>query len=66
MKQVCFKFPVCYWKQSPRGIPWNQLKSENIKILYLLSALKGSVQIDYKKAWSIMEQALMSPLTYLL
>ena len=25
-------------KQSLRGVPWNQLKSENIETLYLLSA----------------------------
>ena len=24
-----------YWKQSLRGVPWNQLKLENIEILYL-------------------------------
>ena len=39
-----------YRKQSLRGVPSNQLKSENIEILYLLSALKEPVQIDCKKA----------------
>ena len=29
-----------YRKQSLRGVPWNQLKLKDIKILYLLSALK--------------------------
>ena len=29
-----------YQKQSLSGVPWNQLKSESIDILYLLSALK--------------------------
>ena len=36
-----------YWKQSLRAVPWNQLKSENIETLYLFSALKEPVQIDY-------------------
>ena len=49
-----------YRKQSLRGVPWNQLKSENIETLYLLSALKEPVQIDYKKACSVMEQAWLS------
>ena len=39
-----------YWKQSLRDVPGSQLKSENIETLYLLSALKEPVQIDYKKA----------------
>ena len=55
-----------YWKQSQRGVPWNQLKLENIEILYLLSALKEPVQTDYKKACYVMEQAWMSSLTHLL
>ena len=38
-----------YRKQLLRGVPWNQLKSENTKTLYLLSALKEPVPI-YKKA----------------
>ena len=41
-----------YWKQSLRGVPWNQLKSGNIETLYILSALKEPVQIYYKKACS--------------
>ena len=28
--------------------------NQNIETLYLLSALKEPVQIDYKKAWSVM------------
>ena len=56
-----------YWKQSLRGVPWNQLKSVNIETLYLMIALKEPAQIDYKKAWSIMEQAYHNILlTYLL
>ena len=43
-----------------RVVPWNQLKSENIETLYLLSALKEPLQINYKKACSAMEQALIS------
>ena len=46
-----------YQKQALRGVPWNQLKLENFETLYLLSALKELVQIDYKKACSVMEQA---------
>ena len=46
-----------YSKQSLSGIPGNQLKSENIPTLYLFSALKEPVQIDYKKARSVMGQA---------
>ena len=49
-----------YRKQSLTGVPWNQLKLENIDILYLLSALKEPVQIDCKKAYSVMEQARIS------
>ena len=41
-----------YWKQSLRGVPWNQLKSGNIETLYILSALKEPVQIYYKKGCS--------------
>ena len=37
------------------GGPWNQLKSENIETLYLLSALKEPVQID---CWTIRTHAL--------
>ena len=55
-----------YWKQSLRGVPWNWLKSENIEISYVFSAFKEAMQIDYKKACSVMEQAWMSTLTYLL
>ena len=47
-----------YRKQSLRGgVPWNQLKKENIETLY---PLKEPVQIDYKKACSAMEQAWIS------
>ena len=46
-----------YQKWLLRGAPWNQLKSENIETWYLLSALKEPVQIDYKEAWPVMEQA---------
>ena len=49
-----------YWQQSLRDVPWNQFNSENIEILYLLSALKEPVQIDCKKACSVMEQAWIS------
>ena len=38
-----------YWEES------NQVKSENIETLYLLSALKEPVQIDYEKACSVMQ-----------
>ena len=38
-----------YWKQALGDVPWNQFNSENIEILYLLSALKEPVQIDCKK-----------------
>ena len=44
-----------YQKQLLREVPWNQPKSENIKILYRPSALKEPVQINCKKACSIME-----------
>ena len=44
-----------YWKQSLRGVPLNQVKSENLETLYLLSALKEPVQIDYEKACSVMQ-----------
>ena len=50
-----------HWKQSLRDFIWNQLKSENIETLYLLSAFKQLVQIDYKKVYSVMEQAWISP-----
>ena len=46
-----------YRKQCLIGVPWNQIKSENIESLYLLSALKETVQIYYKKACSVMEEA---------
>ena len=46
-----------YRKQSLRGVPWNQLKSEIIETWYFLSALKEPEQIEYKKACSVMEQA---------
>ena len=39
-----------YQNQSLRGVPWNQLESENIKTLYLLSALKEPVQINRDKS----------------
>ena len=46
-----------YGIQSPRGVPWNQIKSENVKTLFLFSALKEPAQVDCKKACSVMEQA---------
>ena len=58
-----------YWKQPLRGVLWNQLKSENIDIFYLLSALKEPLQIDCNKTCSVMEQAWISTFcrqTYLL
>ena len=55
-----------YQKQLTRGVPWNQLKSENIEILYLLSTLKEPVQINNKKSsmlcYGAMEQAWRSKL----
>ena len=45
-----------YRMQSLRGVPGNQLKSENNETSYLLDALKELVQIDYKKACSVIEQ----------
>ena len=39
------------------NLKYNQFNSENIEILYLLSALKEPVQINCKKACSVMEQA---------
>ena len=38
-----------YRKQSLRVVLWNHFKSGNIETLYLLSALKEPVQINYKK-----------------
>ena len=29
-----------YWKQSLRGVSWNQIKSENIEILYPLESIE--------------------------
>ena len=49
-----------YRKQSLRDVPWNQLKSDNIETLYLLSALKRPVQNDYKIACFVMEEAWTS------
>ena len=37
-----------YRKQSLRVVLWNHFKSGNIETLYLLSALKEPVQINYK------------------
>ena len=45
-----------YQKQSLKGFPWNQIKSENI------SALKEQMQINYKKACNVIEQAWISTL----
>ena len=45
-----------YQKQKLRGVPGNQLHSEMIESLYLLSTLKEPVHIDYKRACSVMEQ----------
>ena len=39
------------------NLKYSQFNSENIEILYLLSALKKAVQINCKKACSVMEQA---------
>ena len=44
-----------YWKVSLRDVHWNQLKTENIETLYLLSGFKEPVQIDYKKAITFMD-----------
>ena len=35
-------------KQSLRGVPWNELKSEIFETWYPSCALKEPVQIDYK------------------
>ena len=52
IKKLLFQLVIINinWKQSLRVVPWNQLKSENIETLYLLSTWKESVQIDNKKA----------------
>ena len=56
----CFNWlPRTFTGSSQRGFPWNSLKSESIEILHL-SALKEPVQIDYKKAYSVMEQEWIS------
>ena len=55
-----------YMKQSLKGVPWNQLKSENVETLYLLSALKEPVQMDCKKACSVMEQTIISTFCWLI
>ena len=47
-------------KQWPRGVSWNQIMSEKIDTLYLLSALKEPVQIDYEKTCSVTEQEWIS------
>ena len=53
----CFNWlPLTSTGSSHWGVPWNQLKSENIEILYLLWALKELVQMDYKKACCVMEK----------
>ena len=49
-----------YQKQALRDAPWNQLRSENIETLYLSKALVKLGQIDYKKVYSVMEQAWIS------
>ena len=49
-----------YRKQSLGGAPWNEIKSENIEILYLLSVLKESVKISYKKACFARKQVWIS------
>ena len=49
-----------YQKQSLRDVPWNQLESENIEILYLLCVSKEPVQINCRKACFFMEQAWIS------
>ena len=49
-----------YQKQSLRGVAWLQLKLEIIETLYLLSALNEPVQMDFKKACSVVEQAWVS------
>ena len=38
-----------YWKQSLRCVPWNQLKSENIETLYLLSSQKNHCRSAIRK-----------------
>ena len=45
-----------YRKQLLRGVSWNQLNSENTEVVYPLNALKEPVQINCKKACSVMEQ----------
>ena len=43
------------WELSLRAVPWNQLKSESIETLYILSALKTPLSM-YKKACSVLRR----------
>ena len=54
----CFNWlPWTSTGSSHWDVSWSQLNLENIEILYALSALKEIVQINCKKACSVMEQA---------
>ena len=64
IKTVCFS--CLSWTStgsSQWDVPWKLRKSENTETLYYLSALNEAVQIDYKKACSVMEQAWISTLS---
>ena len=57
---VAFKIYVITIKKNNlinENLKENNLMKENIETSYLLSALEEAVQIDYKKACSVMEQA---------
>ena len=47
--------PVSLWELSLRAVPWNQLKSESIETLYLLSALK-TPSLIHKKACFVLRK----------
>ena len=47
--------PSSLWELSLRAVPWNQLKSESIETLYILSALKTPLSM-YKKACSVLRR----------
>ena len=62
MKSLFFQLVTMniYRKQSLRGVPWDQLKSENTDTSCLLNALNELVQINCKKACSVIEQVWIS------